>query len=97
MHEMYGGTLTGAKIDLKMFNSAPTAEDPGKVFRAPGTQQLGTTATYSYAANGSAPGLGAGGATSGVGEAVDIVMSAFQATVAIDLVYVFSVDLVWKT
>lgn len=90
VHDFVAGT--GAEVQAAVHNSAQTAEDPGKTFRA-ATPLASATVVWSATV---APALGIGGASANVGEALDVLLTVKQATTAVNISLTVSVDIVLK-
>lgn len=95
-----GGTGTNPGITAQLWNSAPTPEDPGLVFRA-GAAAIAGTAVPGTSGSTVGPVLqvnmtSAAGLTASFGDVL-LVVSQWTATAAADLTLTVSIDLVLKS
>lgn len=81
LHSAVWGNSTGAKVELKIFASAPTDEDPSQLFR-PGTPNPTPLATLTFTKGDIYPLLVLSSPISGFGTHVDIVVVFTQGTTA---------------
>lgn len=94
VHDFVGSA--GAEVIAAVHNSAPSTVDPGKVFRVAAPIAQASLAWSATVAPGLAVQGSVAGATTSVGEALDVLVTIKQGTVAQNLTVTISMDLVLK-